>query len=396
MKKKIGVIFGGISVEHEVSVITGMQVVENLDKSKYEAVPIFINKEGKWLTGEELFDFDNFKNNKLDNLKEVIVTSRFNDRKLYSHPDTIGFLRKKQEVELDVVFIALHGTYGEDGTIQGVFDTLNIPYTSGGVLASSVGMDKILMKDVYKSYNLPIVDYTWFFRKKWFDDKETVLNDIEKKLNYPLFIKPSNLGSSVGISKATDRKTLEESIEVAIVYDRKIIVEEGVVDPREINCAVLGYDDNVEASLCEEPVGWTDLLTYEDKYVNSNTKGSKSGGRNIPAELSDEKTKEIQQIAKESFMAIDCKGTARIDFLMDSEEKVYVNEINTQPGSVGYYLWEPMGMPFNKLIDKLIEIAIQANKDKNATTYSYDVDLFDKVELGKGTKGSKGSSGSKN
>lgn len=394
MKKKIGVIFGGISVEHEVSVITGMQVVENLDKSKYEAVPIFINKEGKWLTGEELFDFDNFKNDNLENLKEVIVTSKFNDKKLYSHPNTIGFLRKKIEIELDVVFIALHGTYGEDGTIQGVFDTLNIPYTSGGVLASSVGMDKILMKDVYKSYNLPIVDYTWFFRNKWFDDKETILNDIEAKLNYPLFIKPSNLGSSVGISKATDRKTLEESIEVAITYDRKVIIEEGVVDPREINCAVLGYDDKVEASLCEEPVGWTDLLTYEDKYINSNTKGSKSG-RNIPADLSDEKTKEIQEIAKESFMAIDCKGTARIDFLMDSEDKVYVNEINTQPGSIGYYLWEPMGMPFSKLIDRLIEIAIQANKDKNETTYSYDVDLFDKVELGKGIKGAKGSDGTK-
>lgn len=393
MKKKIGVIFGGRSVEHEVSVITGLQVVENLDKSKYEVVPIFIDKEGKWLTGDELLDFDNFKKDKLGNLKEVVVTSRYNDKKLYSHPETIGgFLRKKQEIEIDAVFIALHGTYGEDGTIQGLFDTLNIPYTSGGVLASSVGMDKILMKDVYKSYNLPIVDYTWFFRKKWYDDKESVLNDIESKLKYPLFIKPSNLGSSVGISKADDRKSLEESIEVAVVYDRKIIVEEGVVNPREINCAVLGYDDNVEASLCEEPVGWTDLLTYEDKYVNSNIKGAKGGGRNIPADISDEKTKEIQETAKASFMAIDCKGTARIDFLMDSEDNIYVNEINTQPGSIGYYLWEPMGISFSNLLDRLIDIAIKVNEDKNKTVYSYEVDLFDKVSFGQGTKGS----GSKN
>lgn len=390
MKKKIGVVFGGRSVEHEVSVITGMQVVENLDKSKYEAVPIFIDKEGKWLVGDELKDFDNFKNNKLGNLKEVIMTSRSNDKKLYSHPDSIGgFLRKKQEIELDAVFVALHGTYGEDGTIQGVFETLNIPYTSAGVLASSVGMDKILMKDVYKSYGLPIVDYTWFFRKKWFDDKEAILDMIETKLKYPLFIKPSNLGSSVGISKATDRKSLEESIEVAVVYDRKIIVEEGVENPREINCAVLGYDDNVEASLCEEPIGWKDLLTYEDKYVNSNAKGVKGGGRNIPADIGDAKTEEIQQIAKESFMAIDCKGTARIDFLMDSEDNVYVNEINTQPGSIGYYLWEPMGISFSALLDKLIDIAIKVNEDKNSTVYSYDVDLFDKVQLGGGSKGSK-------
>ena len=370
MKKRIGVIFGGRSVEHEVSVITGLQVVENLDKSKYDVVPIFIDKDGKWLTGDELFDFDNFKKKKLNNLKEVVVTARYNDKKLYSHPETVGFLRKGQEIEIDAVFIALHGTYGEDGTIQGVFDTLNIPYTSGGVLASSVGMDKILMKDVYKSYNLPIVDYTWFFRKKWYDDKKAVLDDIESKLKYPLFIKPSNLGSSVGITKATDRASLEESIEVAVDYDRKIIVEEGVVDPREINCAVLGYDDNVEASLCEEPVGWTDLLTYEDKYVNSNAKGVKGGGRNIPADLSDEKTKEIQETAKASFMAIDCKGTARIDFLMDKEDNIYVNEINTQPGSIGYYLWEPMGIPFSGLLDKLIDIAIKVNKDKNETVYS--------------------------
>ena len=390
MKKKIGVIFGGRSVEHEVSVITGMQVVENLDKSKYEAVPIFIDKDGKWLIGDELKDFNNFKNNKLSGLKEVIMTSKYNDRKLYSHPSTTGgFMRKKQEVELDAIFVALHGTYGEDGTIQGVFETLNIPYTSGGVLASSIGMDKILMKDVYKSYGLPIVDYTWFFRTKWFEDKKSVLDMIEGKLKYPLFIKPSNLGSSVGITKATDRASLEESIEVAVVYDRKIIVEEGVVNPREINCAVLGYDDNVEASLCEEPVGWTDLLTYEDKYVNSNAKGVKGGGRNIPADIGDAKTKEIQQIAKESFMAIDCKGTARIDFLMDTEDNVYVNEINTQPGSIGYYLWEPMGINFSNLIDKMIDIAIKVNEDKNATVYSYDVDLFDKVQFGGGSKGSK-------
>ena len=390
MKKKIGVIFGGRSVEHEVSVITGMQVVENLDKSKYEAVPIFIDKDGKWLIGDELKDFNNFKNNKLSGLKEVIMTSKYNDRKLYSHPSTTGgFMRKKQEVELDAIFVALHGTYGEDGTIQGVFETLNIPYTSGGVLASSIGMDKILMKDVYNSYGLPIVDYTWFFRTKWFENKKSVLDMIEGKLKYPLFIKPSNLGSSVGITKATDRASLEESIEVAVVYDRKIIVEEGVVNPREINCAVLGYDDNVEASLCEEPVGWTDLLTYEDKYVNSNAKGVKGGGRNIPADIGDAKTKEIQQIAKESFMAIDCKGTARIDFLMDTEDNVYVNEINTQPGSIGYYLWEPMGINFSNLIDKMIDIAIKVNEDKNATVYSYDVDLFDKVQFGGGSKGSK-------
>ncbi|AFS78109.1 D-alanine--D-alanine ligase Ddl [Gottschalkia acidurici 9a] len=388
-EKRIGVVFGGRSVEHEVSVITGMQVVENLDKSKYEVVPIFIDKEGRWLTGDELFKFENFKNDNLKSLKEVILTSKCNDRKLYSHPDNIGFFGKKQTIEIDAVFVALHGTYGEDGTIQGLFETLNIPYTSGGVLASSVGMDKILMKDVYKSYGLPIVNYTWFFRKKWNDDKEGVLKEVEEKLTYPLFVKPANLGSSVGISKAKDKKSLEEAIEVAIRYDRKIIIEEGVENPRELNCAVIGYDDNVKASLCEEPLGWTDLLTYEDKYVHSNSKGAKGGGRNIPADISEEKAKEIQETAKKAFMAIDCKGTARIDFLMDKDENIYVNEINTQPGSIGYYLWDAMGISFGQLLDQLIEIAIVVQKDKNESMYSYDVDLFDKVQLGGGSKTSK-------
>ncbi|KNF10113.1 D-alanine--D-alanine ligase A [Gottschalkia purinilytica] len=388
MKKKIGVLFGGRSVEHEVSVITGMQVIENIDKSKYEVVPIFINKDGKWLTGEELLKFDNFKNNNLKNLKEIVVTSLYNDNKIYSHPENIGFLGKKFVEDLDAVFIALHGTNGEDGTIQGVFELINIPYVSAGVVGSAVGMDKILMKDVFKSHGLPIVGYTWFFRKKWNDDKEAVISQIEEKLNYPVFVKPANLGSSVGISKAKDRDGLIESIEVAIRYDRKIIVEQSIENPREINCAVMGYDDEVKASLCEEPIGWTDLLTYEDKYVNSNSKGTKGGGRNIPADIPEDKAKEIQETAKKSFMSIDCKGNARIDFLMDKDENIYVNEINTQPGSIAYYLWEPMGISFTKLIDELIEIATKVHKEKNQNMYSYDVDLFSRVQFG-GSKAKK-------
>jgi D-alanine-D-alanine ligase len=390
MKKNIAVVFGGKSVEHEVSVITGMQVMENMDKTKYNAVPIFIDKEGKWFTGDELLNFKNFKEKKLNNLKEIVVAPTYNENRIFSHPDKSGgFFSKKFSEKIDSVFIALHGTNGEDGTIQGVFELMNIPYVSAGVIGSSVGMDKILMKDVFKSHNLPIVDYTWFFRQAWIDDRDSVIEKVESKLDYPVFVKPSNLGSSVGITKAKDRDGLIESIEVAIRYDRKIIIEESVESPREINCAVLGYDNKVKASLCEEPVGWKELLTYEDKYVNSNSKGSKNGGRNIPADLSPEKSSEIQEIAMDSFMAIDCKGNARIDFLMDSNEKVYVNEINTQPGSVGYYLWEPMGINFTQLIDELLDIAYAVQEEKNQNMYSYDVDLFDKVNLEKSSKAGK-------
>jgi len=382
MKKKVAVVFGGRSVEHEVSVITGMQVIENIDKGKYDVVPIFINKDGKWLTGESLYDFKNFKSNNLKNLKEVIITPISNDKKLYSHPGTIGFLGKKFIEDIDIVFPALHGTYGEDGTIQGLFELLNIPYATGGVLASSVGMDKIVMKAVFKSYDLPIVDYIWFFRKRWSEDKEGIIKEVEDKLGYPVFVKPANLGSSVGISKAKDKDKLIEAIEIAIRYDRKIIIEKSIENPREINCAVMGYDDNVRASLCEEPLGWKELLSYEDKYVRSNTKGVKGGKRVIPADLPDEVREQIEEVAKQSFMAIDCKGNARIDFLVDENGKIYINEINTQPGSVAYYLWEPMGITFKELINQLLDIAVEAHKEKSKNMYSYDVDLFNKIEFG--------------
>ncbi|WP_352418962.1 D-alanine--D-alanine ligase family protein [Proteiniborus sp.] len=388
MKKRVGVVFGGRSVEHEVSVITGMQVIENIDKAKYEVVPIYISKEGKWLTGESLMNFKNFKNDNLKNLKEIIVTPVYKDYKVYSHPETIGFLGKKLVESVDVIFTALHGTNAEDGTVQGLLELVDIPYTGAGVMASAVGMDKITMKDVFRAHGLPIVDYTWFFRKKWFTHKEVIINEVEQNLGYPVFVKPANLGSSVGITKAKDKKELIDSIEIAIRYDRKIIVEKSVENPREINCAVMGYDDNVKASLCEEPVGWKELLTYEDKYISSNSKGSKSGGRNIPADLPEEKTKLIQETAKKAFMAIDCRGNARIDFLLDQEGNVFVNEINTLPGSVAYYLWEPMGINFKDLVSELIDIALAAHKEKNENMYSYDVDLFKRIEFG-GSKAKK-------
>lgn len=385
--KNIGVLFGGKSVEHEVSVITGMQVIENLDKSKYNVIPVFIDKDGKWYTGKDLMKFENFKENKLSNLTEVIVTPTYGENKLFVHPEKVGLFGKKVVGTLDAVFIALHGTNCEDGTIQGLFELMDIPYVSAGVIGSSVGMDKILMKDVFKTHKLPVVDYTWFFRQDWNDNKKSVLDKVESELKYPMFVKPSNLGSSIGISKANNREELEESIEVAVAYDRKIIVEVGVENPREINCAVMGYDNSVKASLCEEPVGWKDLLTFEDKYVNSNSKGNKTGGRNIPADISEEKTKEIQDTAIKSFKAIDCRGNARIDFLMDSENNIYVNEINTQPGSVGYYLWEPMGISFKNLLTNLIDDAYKVHEEKNKNTYSYNVDLFSKVNFGGGKAG---------
>lgn len=385
MKKKVGVIFGGHSVEHEVSVITGMQVMENIDKSKYEVVPIYITKEGKWLTGSSLFEFKNYKDNNFKDAKQIIFSQNVNDHNIYLHPDSIGMFGKKVLDKLDIIFPAIHGTNGEDGTVQGLFELINIPYVGGGVLSSSVGMDKILMKDVYKSYSLPIVDYMWFYRSDWVSDKEEVLNKIEEKIGYPIFVKPANLGSSIGINKAKDRESLEYAIEIAVNYDRKIIIEKAVESPREINCAVLGYDNEVKTSLCEEPIGWTEILSFEDKYVKSNNKnGGKSSGetRRIPADIDDVLKVKIEDLAKQAFTAIDGRGTSRIDFLLDKDNNVYINEINTLPGSIGFYLWEGKGIQMGKLIDKMIEIAIEVHKEKNKNMYSYEANLFDRTQYG--------------
>lgn len=382
--KKVGVIFGGQSVEHEVSVITGMQIIENIDKSKYTAVPIYITKEGKWLTGASLSEFKTYKEVNFKDAKQIVLSPNTNDFNLYLHPEGTGIFAKKIIDTIDVAFPALHGTHGEDGSIQGLFELMNIPYVGGGVLASSVGMDKILMKDVYKSYGIPIVDYTWFYRSDWEKNRDKVINDIEETLGYPTFVKPANLGSSIGISKAKDREGLIESIEVAINYDRKIIIEKAVENPREINCAVMGYDKEVIASLCEEPLGWTEILTFDDKYVKSNSKGGKSSGerRIIPADIPDSLREEIEELAKKAFIVIDGRGTSRIDFLVDQDNKVYVNEINTLPGSIGFYLWEGKGFSFKKLVNELIDIAILTSKEKNRNMYRFDANLFNRIQYG--------------
>lgn len=382
--KKVGVIFGGRSVEHEVSVITGLQVIENIDKSKYEPVAIYINKDGKWLTGESLKKYDTYKNKSFEDAKEIIFTPWDSDTKMYAHPEKKGLFAKKVFEEIDIFFPSVHGTNGEDGTLQGLLELMNVPYTGCNVTSAAVGMDKILMKDVYKAHGLSIVDYTWFYRTSWASNKDAIIKKVESEVDYPMFVKPANLGSSVGISKAKNQKELIDAIEVAIRYDRKILIEKSVENPREINCAVLGYDDQLRTSLCEEPVGWKDLLTYEDKYINSSkgSKGAKSGSdkRRIPADLSSEVTKTIEEMAKQAFSVIDARGNARIDFLVDSDEKVYVNEINTAPGSWAFYLWEPTGIPFKQLINEMIDIALKMYEEKSNNMYSYDVDLFSKRE----------------
>ena len=380
----VGVLVGGRSVEHEVAVITAMQMIENLDKTKYNIFPIYINNTGKWLVGEGLDKFETYKSGDFAKFKEVFVMPSHGDKSFYTlnKKSSGGGLFSKQEdyevlekyCTLDVAVLGLHGTNSEDGTIQGLLDTMGIPYTGGNVLASSVGMDKVLMKDVYRQNGIPTVEYCWFYRDEWLLDPEKILINIEK-LKYPLIVKPSNLGSSIGITKAKDKNSLLKAIEIAIFYDDKIIIEEAIENLREINCAVLGRQENVIASILEEPIGWVDVQTFENKY-------EKGGGatRKLPADVPDEIRIEIEELAKQAFKVINCAGTARIDFLLEDNEKVYVNEINTLPGSTSYHLWEKTGISFKELMDRLIEIALDESKEKEKNMVTFESDLYLKTK----------------
>lgn len=386
--ENVGVIFGGRSVEHEVSVITGMQIIENMDKSKYNPIPIYINKDGKFLSGESLKNFKSYKTGNFHDAEEVFFKPEFNNHNLYyiKHNEKKLFKPAFDEVavyeKIDLIFFALHGTFGEDGCTQGLFELMGMPYTGCGVMSAAVGMDKITMRKVFESENIPMTKYEYFYREE-LNNLEKVIKKCEN-LNFPLFVKPANLGSSIGISKVKDTLELTKALELAANYDRKVIVEEAVNNPREINIAVLGYEDDLLLSACEEPIGFKDLLKYEDKYV-AGSKGSKSSQKNqakkLPADLSEKLEQEIKDLAKKSFKAIDGSGVARIDFLVD-KDKVFVNEINTLPGSIAFYLYEVNGLKLQELISKLIELGKKRSEDRKRSMYSIDSNLFNMTSYG--------------
>ncbi|MDI6861632.1 MAG: D-alanine--D-alanine ligase family protein [Caldisericia bacterium] len=376
MKKRVGLFFGSKSVEHEISIITAMQVYNAIDKSKYSVIPIYISKKGEWFTGDSLLKIESFKN--LSNIPKISQKIKgikvTNDNILTLEVE--GIVNRK--ISIDIAFSVIHGTYGEDGKLQGIFEMLNVPYVGSGVLASSIGMDKVIMKEIFKANNLPIVNYLWFTRYEWEINKDEILNKIESTIKYPLFVKPANLGSSIGITRAEKREEIEYGVEIAKYYDSKIIVEEGVKNLREINCSVMGNIEVIPSKL-EEVKTPKIFLDYDSKYklFSKGSSKTKSSGHIIPAELSEDKTKEIQNLAVKAFKALDCKGIARVDFLMDSQtEKVYINEINTMPGALSFYLWEASGIPFNKLIDNLINIAFEVFEDKNKNITSIDTDVL--------------------
>ncbi|WBW49609.1 D-alanine--D-alanine ligase [Peptoniphilus equinus] len=381
------VAFGGRSVEHEVSIITGMQVMENMDK-KYNAVPLYVTKEGKFLSGDVLKSMKTFKSGDFSGAYEVFLKP--GDNRLYREAESKGGLFSKGGTTLeafltiDCVFPALHGTYGEDGCFQGYLETAGVPYVGCGVMSAAVGMDKVVMKKVFESEGIPMTPYLYFYRG---DDEEAVMDRAEA-MGYNLFVKPANLGSSIGISKVKNREELKEAIAVASHYDRKILIEKAVESPREINAAVLGYEHDLLVTELEEPVGWKEFLKYDEKYMaggksakSSGSKGMAASNRNLPAQVSDDIKEQIQGYAKKAFRAIDGMGVARIDFLLDGET-VYVNEINTLPGSVSFYLLEATGVSFKDEINKLIDLAKVRYQQRHDNITSYDTDLLTKTTYG--------------
>jgi D-alanine-D-alanine ligase len=396
-KTRLAVIFGGRSVEHEVSVITGQQIMAAADAERYEVVPIYITKQGGWLTGPALQDLETFREpGRLERAERAYLAPEPGQRALARvDGGGLGLFRRGNPLEIDVVFPAVHGTHGEDGTLQGLFELADLPYVGAGVAAAAAGMDKILMKAAFQAAGLPVVEGRWYTRARFQREPDTVLDEIEATIGYPAFVKPAVLGSSIGVACARNRDDLRFALEVASSYGRRLLVERALDDFFEINCALLGNDDPTP-SVCEQPVRETDVLSYADKYLRgakggpagqkttaaTSTAGAKQGGgtqtaqRLIPAPISDSLTRRIQDLAVAAFRAIDCAGIARVDFLVTRAGDVYVNEINTMPGSLSFYLWEPSGVPFPALVDRLIELALERHEDKQRTTYSYNSDLL--------------------
>jgi D-alanine-D-alanine ligase len=388
-KLTVGVIFGSRSVEHDVSIVTAQQVIRALNPAKYDVVPIYITRSGKWLTGPALAELKTFQTENIEELigiRETLISPSIQHHGMIT-PPVAGYMARNVLRRLDVVFPAIHGTHGEDGTLQGVFEMGDVPYVGCGVLASALANDKVSTKAIMREHGIPVVDYVVFRRHDWQKDREAVLDRIEE-LGYPVFIKPATLGSSIGIGRPTDRQGVIAAAGVALNLDRHVVAERAMVGAVEINCAVLGNDEP-RASVLEQPVSFEEFLTYEEKYLRGNAaKGMKGAERKIPAPLPADLTERIRSLAVESFKAINGRGTARIDFLV-KDGQPYLNEINTLPGSLAFYLWQAEGMAPSALVDELIQLALEAYADKRRTMYDYRSGLIDHASR-QGLKGIKG------
>lgn len=385
--------YGGKSVEHEVSVISGIQALMNIDTDKYETIPVYITKQNEFYVGDDIGKIEAYKD--IDGLiarSQKVVWVNEGDKVVLS-PYPKKMFGGMKDIEIDVAFPVVHGTNEEDGTLVGFLKTLGVPFVGCDVTSAAVGMDKYIQKCVLKDVDIPVLDCVCFHEDDYADMKK-LLDTAEKKVGYPAIVKPVNSGSSVGISMARNREELTKSIDDAFTYASIVLVEHGIEKLKEINCSVLGDDSGAKASILEEPFHTKDILSYKDKYESN---GAKSGGskgmasvqRKIPADLPEETTKQIQDYAVRAFKALGCNGVVRIDFMIDeSDGSLYFNEINTIPGSLSFYLWEPSGIPYEQLLDELIQMALKRARKFQNLTFTFDTNILDSASFG-GAKGVK-------
>lgn len=400
-KLQLGVIFGSRSCEHEVSVISALQLMRAADRQKYDVIPIYISMKGEWFSGDPLLDvqtFTGFDEHQKSICKVQLDVTAGSGALTTTRPakGLFGHDEVQLVARLDCVIPVFHGMHGEDGTIQGMLEMCNLPYASSGVAPSAVGMDKVYLKQFFKGGGFPVLPGCWFLRSDWEDNAEAVMDAVEKELTYPVFVKPASLGSSIGVSKAKDRASLKQAMELALDFDRKVLVEKGLENPLELNCSVLGFGNRAEASEIEMPVTGGDLLTFMDKYIqgNASTKGMASLKRVLPAPIEPELRDRIRKLSVDIFKNMDCKSVVRIDYMYDTPTgELYITEINTIPGSLAFYLWQSCDVPYSALIDRMVETAMLAHQEKNNSNYAFSSDILTNLSLG-GKAGAK--NGAKN
>ena len=382
MKIKVGVFFGGNSVEHEVSIISAIQGIENMDKEKYDVIPIYIAKDNRMYCGKNIGDINSYKDVEklIKNSDEVILANRDNRTVLVRNGRR--FSKKDVLDYIDVAFPIVHGTNVEDGTIEGYLKMFNLPFVGCSVLSSAVGMDKYFCKCVLRENGVPVIDGKIFYVEEFKKDNKGMMKRIEE-FGMPVIVKPVNLGSSIGISVAKNKEELKKALDLAFRYSEKVLIEKLVENLMEINCSVVGNRSKMEASECEEPIKNDEILSFTDKYI-SGKKGSKlkgsvnSGKLKLPADISKELRNEVQELAKKVFLVLDCSGVIRVDFIYDKDKKkLYVNEVNTIPGSLAFHLWREKGVEYKELLDRLIDTALDRERAEKKLIFSFDSNILE-------------------
>ena len=395
-KMQLGVIFGSRTCEHEVAIISAVQLMRNVNREKYDVIPIYISQKGEWFTGDGLMDiktytpFDPF----MKGILPVHLDLTAGSGALLHYEPAKGLLgggKEKVVARLDCVIPVMHGLHGEDGSLQGLLELADIPYSSTGVTGSAVGMDKITMKRFFRGMGYPVLPDCAITRAQWEQDQAACVKRVEEALPYPVFVKPACLGSSIGVSRADDRAALMDALNLGFSYDRRVLIEQGLDKPIEVNCSVLGYDGKRRASVLEMPNSGAGFLDFSEKYLAGSTgsKGMASLKRIVPAPIGEELTHALQALSLDIFDAMDCKGVVRIDYMLDRHsDHYYITEVNTIPGSLAYYLWAETGLPYSQLIDEMVDCALRAFAEKKRNSFAFSSDILSGVVLG-GKKGGK-------